>query len=52
MKIKRKNVDLKKRKYYKKTELFQKMIKNLILYHQGVFFHLVLKKNCVLKYSK
>jgi len=52
MKIKRKNVDLKKRKYYRKTELFQRMVKNFILYNQNVFFHLVLKNNCKLRYHK
>jgi len=44
MKFKRRNYDLKKRNYYKKTELLQKMLKTLLLYNQNIVIQLAIKK--------
>jgi len=44
MKFNRKNKDLLQRKYFKKTELFQKVIKTILLYNQQKNIQLVLKK--------
>jgi ribosomal protein S14 len=45
-------LDLKKREFYKKTEIFQKVFKVLFLYSQDYYFRLAIKKKMYTKIFK
>ena len=52
MKFKRYKKDLKKRKLYKKTEFFQKLLKIFFLYSSETNMKLIIKKNVYFKLLK
>lgn len=51
MKHKRRKKNVKQRKLYKKTELFQKVLKSLFIYVKNVFVKLIIQKFFFLMFS-